>query len=87
MRKNIKIINKLGIHARPAALLVKVANAHDCEVFFEKDGMKVSGKSVLDVMMLAAPKGAEVIVETDGEDEENCMREINNLFEKGFDED
>ncbi|MBN2364187.1 HPr family phosphocarrier protein [candidate division WOR-3 bacterium] len=87
MRKNIKVINKLGIHARPAAMLVKIANGYECEVFFEKDGLKVNGKSVLDVMMLAAPKGTELTVETSGEDEENCMKEIEEVFSKGFDED
>ncbi|MBN2363345.1 HPr family phosphocarrier protein [candidate division WOR-3 bacterium] len=87
MRKVLKIVNKLGIHARPAAVLVKIANAYDCDVFFEKDGMRVNGKSVLDLMILAAPKGTEISVETVGEGEKECMGEIEEIFARGFDEE
>lgn len=87
MKKVLKIVNKLGIHARPASALVKIANAYDCDVFFEKDGMKVNGKSVIDLMILAAPKGTEITVETVGEGEEECMNEIEEIFAKGFDEE
>ncbi|MGV3756968.1 MAG: HPr family phosphocarrier protein, partial [Verrucomicrobiota bacterium] len=52
--KELTVINKLGIHARPAAMFVKVANRFDCDIFVEKDGEQVNGKSIMGLMMLAA---------------------------------
>jgi len=57
MTKNFQIANKLGIHARPAALFVKTANRFTCDIFVEKDGEKVNGKSIMGLMMLAAGEG------------------------------
>ena len=83
-KKELKIVNPLGIHARPAALIVKTVNNFQSEVFLEKEELKVSGRSVLGIMMLAAPKGSVVLVETDGEDEEDCMSAIEKIFKEGF---
>lgn len=83
-KKELNIVNPLGIHARPAALIVKTVNNFQSNVFFEKEELKVSGRSVLGIMMLAAPKGSAVLVEIEGEDEEDCMEAIDEIFKEGF---
>ena len=81
------IVNKLGLHARPSALLVTVAAKFESEVFFTKDDLRVNGKSIMGVMMLAAEKGTELLVEVDGSDEEAAMEEILRVIGAGFGED
>jgi len=80
IKRELPIVNPLGIHARPAALIVKTVNNFNSNVFFEKEDLKVSGRSVLGIMMLAAPKGSIVLVEVDGEDEEECLKGIEEIF-------
>ena len=60
--RELVVQNKLGIHARPAAMFVKTANRFDCEIFVEKDGEKVNGKSIMGLMMLAAGPGSKITV-------------------------
>ena len=79
--------NKLGIHARPAAMFVKVANQYDCEVFVEKDGERVNGKSIMGLMMLAAGPSSVIQVETRGSDADKAMTEIEGLLDRNFDEE
>ena len=74
--KELIVINKLGIHARPAALFVKTANRFECDIFVEKDGEKVNGKSIMGLMMLAAGPGSRLIVEADGHDAAKAVVEI-----------
>ena len=62
LTKDFKVSNKLGIHARPAAMFVKTANRFRCEIFVEKDGERVNGKSIMGLMMLAAGPGSKVTV-------------------------
>lgn len=81
-----EIINALGLHARAAAQLVKVANRHKCEVFVECDGQKVNGKSIMGVLMLAAAMGMRVKIECVGEDAEQCLQEIAALIHDKFGE-
>ncbi len=83
----MKVVNSLGIHARPAALLVKTLSGFESNVSFEKDSLKVNGRSVLGVMMLAAPQGSFITVEIDGHDENECMLAIEEVFARGFDEE
>jgi len=81
------VCNKLGIHARPAALFVKVANRFDCEVHVEKDGETVNGKSIMGLMMLAAGPGSRIRVHADGNDAPNALAELQSLIDRKFDED
>jgi phosphocarrier protein HPr len=78
--------NKLGIHARPAALFVKVANRFTCEVMVEKDGEKVNGKSIMGLMMLAAGPGSKLMVSCEGEDCHEALGAIQELINRKFDE-
>ena len=86
IKKTAKIVNKLGLHARPSAMLVTAASKYKSEVFFTKDGLRVNGKSIMGVMMLAAEKGVELIVEVDGQDEEKAIEEILQVIASGFNE-
>jgi phosphocarrier protein len=81
------IQNKLGIHARPAALFVKTANRFSCDIFVEKDGEKVNGKSIMGLMMLAAGPGSRLIVHADGPDAAKALAEIEGLIKRKFDEE
>ncbi len=80
------IVNRLGLHARPSALLVTTAAKYESEVFFTKDDLRVNGKSIIGVMMLAAEKGSSLTVEVNGPDEEDAMRAIVKVIESGFGE-
>lgn len=85
--KTVKIVNKLGLHARPAALLVSTAAKFESQVFFTKGDLRVNGKSIMGVMTLAAEMGADLTIEVDGPDEEKAMEEIVRVIESGFGED
>ncbi len=87
LQKTIKVTNKLGLHARPSALLVKAATKYRSEFFIEKDGMKVNGKSIMGVMMLAAECGSVLNLIANGVDEAYLLEEIEELIASGFDED
>ena len=86
VEKECLVQNKMGLHARPAALIVKTANAFPCEVTLLKDGQTVNGKSIMGVLMLAAAKGSSILVRTEGERAAECMDAISALFDKGFNE-
>ncbi len=81
------ICNKLGLHARAAAKFVATASGFESEIEIEKDGKRVNGKSIMGVMMLAAGKGSEIILYTDGDDEEESMNKIEELINNRFNED
>ena len=85
--RELTIINKLGVHARPAALFVKTANRYECEISVEKDGEKVNGKSIMGLMMLAAGPGSKLTVHADGADAAAAVTEIEALIKRKFDED
>src|ERR1700677_3504687 len=87
LTKELTISNKLGIHARPAAMFVKTANRFSCEIFVEKDGEKVNGKSIMGLMMLAAGPGSKLTVHADGPDANRALDEIEGLLKRKFDED
>src|SRR5438270_140501 len=86
MTKDFLVSNKLGIHARPAAMFVKTANRFSCEIFVEKDGEKVNGKSIMGLMMLAAGPGSKVTVHAQGHDAQQALAELERLFKQKFDE-
>jgi len=85
--RELLIVNKLGIHARPAALFVKTANRFKCNVFVEKDGEKVNGKSIMGLMMLAAGPGSRLKVHAEGNDASAALSEIEALVAAKFNED
>ena len=85
--KELIVTNKLGIHARPAAMFVKTANRFDCDVFVEKDGERVNGKSIMGLMMLAAGPGSKLMIFAEGEDAARAVVEIEALLKRKFDED
>jgi phosphocarrier protein HPr len=72
-KRDIEIINKLGLHARASAKLTQLATSFKCEVNLERNGRRVNAKSIMGVMMLAAGKGTTISLETDGEDEAAAM--------------
>ena len=81
------VANTKGIHARPSALFVKMANRFTCEVFVEKDGEKVNGKSIMGLMMLAAGPGSKLTVICIGDDGPAALTEIGALIKRKFDEE
>jgi phosphocarrier protein HPr len=87
LTKELIISNKLGIHARPAALFVKTANRFACEIFVEKDGEKINGKSIMGLMMLAAGPGSKVILHVRGSDAVQAIAELEALVQRKFDEE
>src|SRR6266850_2838019 len=87
MTRDFLVSNKLGIHARPAALFVKTANRFTCEIFVEKDGEKVNGKSIMGLMMLAAGPGSKLTVYAQGQDASQALSELETLLKRKFDEE
>ncbi len=85
--KKFKVLNQYGIHARPAALLVKAAGKFECDIFIEKDGNKVSCKSIMGLMTIEGFPGSTMQVTTSGADAEEAMAEIGELFANKFYED
>lgn len=87
LTKSFTVSNRLGIHARPAAMFVKTANRFTCNIFVEKDGEKVNGKSIMGLMMLAAGPGSKLLVYAEGRDAPQALAELQLLLERKFDED
>lgn len=83
----LEIINKLGLHARAAAKLVKLSSSFESKVEIEKDGQKVNSKSIMGVMMLAASCGTKVTLFVNGPDEEQALKAISELINRRFDEE
>lgn len=81
------IRNRLGLHARPAAEFVKLAARYDAEIWVEKDGLEVNGKSIMGVMMLAAEAGARIRIRAVGQDAERAVRSLVQLVDTGFGEE
>lgn len=81
------IENRNGLHARPAAMFVKISSRYRAEVWVEKDGERVNGKSIMGLMMLAAGKGSRLLVIAEGSDAEKAIAEIKNLVETRFGEE
>ncbi len=84
--RNLEIKNKLGLHARAAALLVQTVNRFSAEVKISKDGQVVDGRSIMGVLTLAATRGSRIHVEAKGEDAEEAVRAIEKLVDKKFHE-
>jgi phosphocarrier protein len=87
LTKELVVTNKLGIHARPAALFVKTANQFAADIYVEKDGETVNGKSIMGLMMLAAGPGSRLRVKAEGEDAARALGELEGLVERKFEEE
>jgi len=87
VQKDLKIINRLGLHARPAALIAQTASGFTCQVELTKDNVTINAKSIMGVMMLAAEFGASVRVTTNGADEEQAAQALEKLFNDKFNEE
>ncbi len=81
------IKNRLGLHARAAALLVKTANQFVSEVKIEKDGLEVNGKSIMGILMLAASKGTKITLKVEGKDSVQALQALGRLIEDKFGEE
>ena len=86
LTKELVVQNKMGIHARPAAMIVRITNKFKAEVFVEKDEEQVNGKSIMGLMMLAAGKGSKVKFLATGDDAPAMLAELDALFARKFDE-
>ena len=87
VEKEVTIVNRLGMHARPAAMFVRVASRFRCEVWVEKEGEKINGKSIMGLMMLAAGQGSKLLICCEGPDAEKAIEEIEELIASKFSED
>lgn len=87
IRKELQIVNKLGLHARAASHLVKTASDFSCRISVEKSGATANAKSIMGLMLLAAAKGHTVTVTADGPDEEAALAAIEELIRKRFHEE
>ena len=85
--KELVVTNKLGIHARPAAMFVRTASKFDCDIFVEKDGERVNGKSIMGLMMLAAGPGSKLLLTAEGDDAARAVVELEALVKRNFDEE
>jgi len=86
-QRDVEIVNKLGLHARPSARLTQLASSFKSRVFMSRNGRRVNAKSIMGVMMLAAAKGSTITLETDGEDEAEAMEALAGLISSGFGEE
>ena len=82
----VSVVNRAGLHTRPAALLVKTASRFDSDIYLERDGFQINAKSIIGVMTLAAEQGSELGLIVEGMDEAEATEAIRQLFASGFDE-
>ena len=87
VEREFDILNRLGLHARAAAQLVRLANGFASEIHVVKDGMEVNGKSIMGVLMLAAPKDTKILVRAIGLDAEEAVAAIGELIARKFGEE
>ncbi|TVP59144.1 MAG: HPr family phosphocarrier protein [Gemmatimonadales bacterium] len=84
--RRVRIANRMGMHARPAAAFVKLAGRFKSEIVLARDGLEVNGKSIMGVLMLAAEQGAELTIRGEGPDSEEALEALGDLVEDGFGE-
>ena len=87
LEKELTIVNRLGLHARPAAMFVRIASRHRADVWVAKEGEEVNGKSIMGLMMLAAGQGSKLRIRCDGPDADKAIEELEELIKAGFNED
>jgi len=84
---SVTIVNELGLHARPAMLFAETAGKYAAEVKICRGDQQIDGKSVMEIMLLAATSGTKLEIRVTGADAEACLAELSGLVERGFDED
>ena len=87
IEKEISIVNRLGLHARPAAMFVRIASRYRSEIWVVKEGEEVNGKSIMGLMMLAAGQGSKLRLRCEGPDAEEAIEELEQLISARFNED
>ena len=87
VEKEIAIMNRLGLHARPAAMFVRIASRYRSEIWVSKESEEVNGKSIMGLMMLAAGQGSKLRIRCEGPDAEKAMVELEELIKARFNED
>lgn len=87
VQKDIAIINRLGLHARPAAMFVRIASRFRAEIWVSKEGEEVNGKSIMGLMMLAAGQGSKLHLRCEGPDADKALEELEGLIKSRFNED
>ena len=87
IEKELTVVNRLGLHARPAAMFVRIASRHRAEIWVSKEGEEVNGKSIMGLMMLAAGPGSKLTVHANGQDASQAIAELETLIKRKFDED
>ena len=87
VEKELTVVNRLGLHARPAAMFVRIASRHRAEIWVSKEGEEINGKSIMGLMMLAAGQGSKLRVRCDGPDADKAMEELEALINAGFNEE
>ncbi len=85
--RELTIMNRLGLHARPSAMFVKTASRFRAEIWVEKDGERVNGKSIMGLMMLAAGQGSKLLISCEGADADKALAEIEAVILRKFDEE
>src|ERR1700753_1427027 len=86
-KNEVTSLKTLGLHARPAAMFVRVANKHRAEIWVEKDGEQVNGKSIMGLMMLAAGQGTKLLISAEGSDADKAVQELETLIQGKFNEE
>lgn len=86
IRKDTKVQNRAGLHARPAALIVQAAGQYESSIFIEKDSEKINAKSIMGLLTMGAAYGSELVITADGPDEEDAVNALIELFENRFEE-
>jgi phosphocarrier protein HPr len=85
LRRNVKVMNPLGLHARPASIFVKIANKFESEITVTKEDQTVNGKSIMGLLMLAAEQGSVVELSAEGRDAESALMELEKYLTQGID--
>lgn len=85
-RSTVKVINPMGLHARPASLFVELANKYLCEVMVQKGNERIDGKSILSLLSLSAEAGTDLLIETRGDQAEEALAALVDLVQRGFNE-
>ncbi|MBN1872160.1 MAG: HPr family phosphocarrier protein [Candidatus Omnitrophica bacterium] len=86
IEKKIIIKNKLGLHARPAAMFVQIANKYDCDINVKRGNSVINGKSIMGILTLAAHRGSKILIKAEGPDAEAAMMELEKLLSGELDE-
>lgn len=87
VERELEVLNRAGLHTRPAASLVKLTSSFKSDVFLVKDGFEINAKSIIGVMTLTAEQGSKLTAKISGEDENEAMAALEQLFLSKFDED